>query len=59
MEYVIKDVGKSPKVLDANTVLGIYGTKMSLAILEQSFVQQVTIMDDSGAIKTTITKKDE
>lgn len=59
MEYIIKDVGKAPKILDANTVLGIYGTKMSLAILEKGFVQSVTIMDDLGAIKTTITKKDD
>lgn len=57
MEYVIKDVGKPPKTVDESTVLGIYGSLLSPQILSFKFVTAVTLADEIGAVKTTITKK--
>lgn len=58
MVYIVKDVGKPPRELDSNKVVGVYGTQMSIAILEQAFVTSVTIIDDTGKITHTITKKE-
>lgn len=57
MEYVVKDVGKPPRTVDDSTVAGIYGSRLSIKILNQKFVTGVTLADEIGHIVTTITKK--
>lgn len=59
MEYIVKDVGKPARKVDANAVVSIYGAKMSLSLLDREFVKSVVLMDDIGNIKTTITKAEE
>lgn len=59
MDYIVKDVGRKEKTMSTQEVLAQYGTKVSLGLLTKPFVESVIVMDESGAVKTTITKDDE
>lgn len=55
-EFTIKDVGKPARRMSKNEFIMRHGYQLSIAVMNQPFIESATLLDYDGSISTTITK---
>lgn len=55
-EFTIKDVGKEARPMSKNELIMRYGYQLSIAVMNQSYIESAALLDYDGNIITTITK---
>lgn len=55
-EFIIKDVGKEQRPMTKNELIMRYGYQLSIAVMNQPFIESAALLDYDGNMITTITK---
>lgn len=55
-EFTIKDVGKDSRPMSKNELIMRYGYQLSIAVMNQPYIESAALLDYEGNIITTITK---
>lgn len=55
-EFTIKDVGKDSRPMSKNELIMRYGYQLSIAVMNQPYIESAALLDYEGNIVTTITK---